>query len=307
MSQSAMENEQSLLSLAKFIENNIQEFVQNSPDNRLPFNIEYVIFDKPLVKVADGDDPIFTELKSIISTEHLTPREALAQKYNQKPEDLPERLSVISWILPIVPQTRESNYLETRIPSRLWSHTRWYGEIFNDRLREHVTGLLIQMGNLAVAPILQPYFKIHSNEKGAHSTWSERHIAYVAGQGTFSLSDSFITEVGVAHRCGSVVTDLILPVSTRSAKSPYSNCLFFQGVKCQACANRCPAGAITEKGHDKNKCQKYMHDNGYTPAHMQKGYNNETSTIGCGFCQTRVPCEYENPAGSFHFQGLMKS
>jgi len=36
--------------------------------------------------------------------------------------------------------------------------------------------------------------------------------AYAAGHGTFSLSDGFITERGIAHRCGSVVTDLPLPV-----------------------------------------------------------------------------------------------
>lgn len=281
---------------ARFIRHQIKELVRTSPDNRLSFMNDYVMWDKPLVKFADGDDQIFTEYKSIIAPTHLTPREALAKAYNINPEDMPARLSIISWILPAVEETRKSNRAETRVPSRLWSHSRWYGEKFNEKLRSYIVEFLIDMGYLAVAPMLQPYFKMHINEKGMYSNWSERHIAYAAGHGTFSLSDGFITERGIAHRCGSVVTSLVLPVSRRTAKSPYSNCLFYLGVDCRSCINRCPAGAITEKGHDKNKCRQYLHDIGYAPEQLKKdGYNNDISVAGCGLCQTKVPCEFENP------------
>ena len=56
------------------------------------------------------------------------------------------------------------------------------------------------MGYLTVAPAIQPYFKVSANEKGDLSNWSERHIAYVAGHGTFNLSDGFITERGIYTR-----------------------------------------------------------------------------------------------------------
>ena len=280
----------------RFIRKQIKEFMHTSLDNRLTVLNEYVIFDEPLVKFADGDDPIFTEYKSIVAPIHLTPREALAKAYNKSLQDMPARLSVISWILPIKEETRKSNRAETRIPSRLWSHTRWYGELFNNKLRAWVVELLTDAGYLAVTPVLQPYFKTYTDEKGLYSNWSERHIAYAAGHGTFSLSDGFITERGIAHRCGSVVTSLVLPVSNRTAKSPYSNCLFYLGVNCQSCINRCPAGAITEKGHDKNKCHQYLQDIGYGPKKMKiHGYDNEKSVAGCGLCQTKVPCEFKNP------------
>jgi len=120
-------------------------------------------------------------------------------------------------------------------------------------------------------------------------------MAYAAGLGTFSLSDGLITERGISIRCGSVVTSLVLPVSPRKATGPYSNCLFHIGVSCRACIDRCPAGAITEKGHDKNKCQQYLHDIGYSRKSLKDGYDNEKSVVGCGFCQTKVPCEHENP------------
>ena len=53
-----------------------------------------------------------------------------------------------------------------------------------------------------MAPVLQPYFEktYRTDGKGYFSNWSERHIAYAAGLGTFSLSDGFIIERGIAHR-----------------------------------------------------------------------------------------------------------
>jgi epoxyqueuosine reductase QueG len=196
--------------------------------------------------------------------------------------------------LPITEKTRISNRTNPSIPSRLWSHTRWYGEKFNDALRTYVVDLLVSMGYRATAPMLQPYFKIESNDRGPYSNWSERHIAYAAGQGTFSLSDGFITEAGIAHRCGSVVTDLVLPASPRTAQNHLSNCLYHLGINCRSCIKRCPAGAITEKGHDKNKCQEYMRNFGYAPTKINN-YDNDKTIVGCGLCQTKVPCEFQNP------------
>ena len=273
----------------------INEFIRSSPLNRMPGNENLRLFCKPLIKFADGDDPFFNELKTIISPKHLTPREALGLAYQKKPDELPVKLSVISWILPIVETTRRSNRNETAGPSRYWSHTRWFGEKFNNSLREYVTDILTEMGYLAAAPTLQPYYKMNSNEKGMYTNWSERHVAFAAGQGTFGLSDGFISEKGIAHRCGSVVTDMPLPVSPRTAKGPYDNCLFYHDGSCKVCAARCPAGAITSKGHDKKKCSDYLRSLGYSPKDLGKGYDLDLSVAGCGLCQTKTPCEYRIP------------
>jgi epoxyqueuosine reductase len=281
---------------SQFIIEEIKSFARNSPLNRMPPNGEEIIFDEPLVGFADSDDSIFAEYKTIIGPTHLTPGEALAQAYSRSLEEMPTHLSVISWILPITKKTRESNRSETRVPSRLWSHTRWFGEQFNDVMRKHVAGLLTEMGYLAVAPVIQPYFKMETGEKGYYSNWSERHIAYAAGHGTFSLSDGFITERGIAHRCGSVVTNLVLPASPRKAKTPFSNCLFYFDGSCKICIKRCPAGAITKNGHDKLKCRVYLGDIGYSRAALKEGYDIDKSVSGCGLCQVKVPCEYQVPA-----------
>ena len=285
----------------KLIEGKIGEFVRTSAVNRLSFMNDHVIFDQPLIRCAGGNDAIFQEYKSIISPEHLTPIEAFSKSFAET-NTLPEQISVISWILPIAEKTRVSNRKETSVPSRLWSHTRWYGEKFNDALRIFVVDLISGLGYRAVAPMNQHYFKYKTNEKGAYSNWSERHVAYAAGHGTFSLSDGFITEAGIAHRCGSVVTDMLLPASPRTAAGPFSNCLFHIGVNCRSCINRCPAGAITEKGHNKIKCQEYMRTFGYAPPQLSN-YDNDKTVVGCGLCQTKVPCEYENPSKNIKKKG----
>lgn len=275
---------------AAFIKEEISALVRRSPLNRLPDTNGDFIFDQPLVQFADGDDPIFNEYKKIIDESHITPREALAQAYDRNPADMPARLSVISWILPITEHTRKSNRQRRRTPSRLWAYTRWHGEIFNNALREHMVDLLTEKGYLATAPMLTPFFKMMTDDKGFFSNWSERHIAYAAGLGTFGLSDGFITEKGIAHRCGSVVTSLVLPASPRTEEGPYANCLFYANNNCGECIDRCPAGAITDKGHDKVKCLDYSRSK---LNHLREKYN--ARHIGCGLCQTGVPCEAVNP------------
>jgi len=272
------------------IEKQIREFIRNSPLNRMPDDTNQVIFDEPLIKYADSDDELFIQYKKIIGTVHMTPREALAAAYNEKPESLPARLSVISWILPIAENIRKSNRKEKLQPSRLWSYTRWYGEKLNEALREHVVKVLNEKGHKAAAPGIGLHFKQYNNEKGPYSNWSERHIAYAAGLGTFSLSDGFITEKGIAHRCGSVVTDMILSPSTHSASTPYANCTFYVNGGCRACIARCPAGAITETGHDKIKCLEFQRREF---AGLRE--NLKVGNTGCGLCQTKVPCEFNNP------------
>ena len=95
--------------------------------------------------------------------------------------------------------------------------------------------------------------RLERGEPAYASTWSERHAAYVAGLGTFSLSKHLITEKGLCGRFGSVITDAPLEVTPRPYTDPYEYCTF-----CGACVPRCPARAISvEKGKTIKVCAKY--------------------------------------------------
>jgi epoxyqueuosine reductase QueG len=196
----------------------------------------------------------------------------------------PQELSVISWVLPASEDIRRSNRKEKIYPSLLWAHARNFGEQFNVRLRNHVVAVLKRKGYQAVAPMNSPHFRrLKSPRVGFTSNWSERHVAYACGLGAFGLSDGLITPKGKAIRVGSVVTNLPLRPSQRIYTNHHANCLHYFNRTCKVCAKRCPAGAITAKGHDKDKCREYVHGSTGT-----KGWYGVKIT-GCGLCQTRSP------------------
>jgi epoxyqueuosine reductase len=137
-----------------------------------------------------------------------------------------------------------------------------------------------------------PHFRrLRSPKVGLASSWSERHAAYASGLGTFGLSDGLITPKGKAIRVGSVVTDLVLQPSSQKYRTHRSNCLYYYNKTCNVCAVRCPAGAITSKGHDKDKCSEYA----YKVIGPSKKAEYGVKIAGCGLCQTKVPCEFEIP------------
>jgi epoxyqueuosine reductase QueG len=287
---------------ARFLERAIQRYVADSPDNHLKALDGQTIFDQPLVGFADGSDPIFREYKQLIGDFHLTPGEVLALHLEKKSggaRKLDGPLSVISWVMPIHRPTLLGMREETRVPSLKWNHTRWNGQALIDQLAQYLVSLLQGLGHEAAAPDRTEWFKMVDLENGLASSWSQRHMAYAAGLGTFSLSDGFITRRGIALRCGSVVADIALPPSPRTYPGPHANCLHYQGKTCMRCAKRCPADAITEKGHDKKKCLQYLFVGqraALAELGRDQGYIGDY--LGCGLCQTGVPCEQRIPTSA---------
>ena len=278
-----------------FLEKAIKDYIANSPNNRLTAFPGEHIWDEPLVGFADGDDPIFQEYKKIIGDFHITPRETMVthlEKASCGDEKRLSKVSVISWILPSTSQTRLSLRRESVIPSLRWNHTRWQGQELNFRLARYLVSLLEGWGYHAVAPELGKYWKMIRVPNGLASNWSQRHIAYAAGLGTFSLSDGFITSKGIAIRAGSIVCDLALTPSPRIYQNHLENCLFYRAGSCRRCIDRCPAGAITEQGHDKNKCEAFLLREQKAIIKRlgrEEGYIGRY--LGCGLCQSDVPCE----------------
>ena len=279
------------------VRKSIENLVANSPENRLRKIDDSPIFDTPLVGFANGDDPLFIRYKEIIGSFHLTPREIMesspATVEKQVSTDLSD-ITVICWALPIVKRTRSSNVSKDVWPSLRWAHTRHYGAKFNDRVRQHVISLFTEYGYLAVAPQFSPKWRwLFDQPGGPLSNWSERHALYVAGMGTFGLSDGFITPRGKAMLCGSVLVNLGLPSTPRPYGSHTDNCPFYTDRSCGVCIDRCPAGAINIEGHDRSKCASYQRDQ---IGHITERY--EVEIAGCGLCQTGVPCESRIPANA---------
>ncbi|OGO24543.1 MAG: hypothetical protein A2144_09660 [Chloroflexi bacterium RBG_16_50_9] len=281
-----------------FLENAIKGFIAASPDNKLSAFHNIPLFDDSLVGFVDGDDAIFEEYKKIIGSFHFTPGEVM-ELYLRKKDAVKQQLrnvSVIACVFTTPYEVRLSLRRETLIASLMANRATWEGKDFlHDKMLNYVISLLEGLGYQAVAPSAADFFKWIELPDGPSSNWSETHVAYAAGLGTFGLSGGLITPRGIAVHCMSVVTDLALPSSPRLHKNHLANCLFFRNGSCRRCIERCPSGAISEQGYNKKKCHGYhVLEQPEIWKRLERG-----TYIGldpsCGLCQTKVPCESRIP------------
>jgi epoxyqueuosine reductase len=275
----------------KWIENMIRDFISRTPDNTLKNKENDKAWEDPLVGFSNGDDPLYQKYKEYVGTIHWTPLEIFNNTFPLF-EVSAKDLTVISWVLPQTKVTKSDNRKETTYPSERWARARIFGEEVNVKLAKYVVANLQEAGFRAVAPsLLSPSFKwMESGRYTIASTWSERHVAYASGLGTFGLCDGLITAKGKAMRCGSVVVNIKIPATKRPYHDHHAYCLFFSKGTCGKCIQRCPAGALTPAGHDKVKCRGYLADTkDYVISHF--GFDG----FGCGLCQTDVPCESKIP------------
>jgi epoxyqueuosine reductase len=269
------------------------KFVRQSPLNRLAAFNGDPIFGAPLVGFAAGDDPLFTDYKHIIGRLHMTPREAM-ERYNKLSgvSACPAAVSVIVWVLPFDSKVRRSVRAETVVTSKRYNHARHKGDKVIAGLSAHLAGVLRSHGHRAFSPELSPLFRQYRRWGNARTNWSLRHAAYAAGLGTFSLNDALITPLGISHRLGSLLVDTGLTPTPRPYKDPFENCLYYREGTCGVCIKRCPSGAVSERGHDREKCGSYFR---YEAPRIlgEQGRLKEYigRSVGCGLCQTGVPCE----------------
>lgn len=248
------------------VEQALTGFLRESPLNIVPELSSMRIYDTPLIGVASTDDLLFGRLKEeeVVGPQHLLPQEWL-----------PAGQSVISWFLPFSQRVRTANR-QGDLPAAEWLYARIEGEMMNNALRQFLVEWLQQEGYQAVAPALDSRMAVVNRR----SNWSERHVGFVAGLGTFSLSRSFISQKGSAGRLGSVITSLKLEPTLRDYEEFDANC-----SHCSACIRRCPPKAINRNGKDNAICSDYVDA-------MLARYKPR---YGCGKCQTGVPCEDRIP------------
>jgi epoxyqueuosine reductase len=282
----------------------------NSELNRLPK--EYGgerIFSTPLIGVASGDDPMYLRYKEVVGPEHLTPSEMWKICGQEEIEN--DKLRVLSIVFPYSSKIRKEakNFVKLHnltIPSEYYSIGRNYANEFKVYIMKQCVNFFEEKGFNAVAGMLSKAYTIIM--RGTfYSTWSERHTAFVAGLGTFSLHEGFITEIGCNVRLASVITNAPLKITPRKSDNPYSNCLFFTKGTCKACIEKCPAEAITVEGHNKLKCSYYGQKiaikmrnriGSFLKPHVRtiNGIQRPpTLPVGCAFCQFGVPCMDKNP------------
>lgn len=253
-------------------------FTLECEDNRLPPELGGGrMYDAPIFAFGDARDAMFESM--------ATDARAAYPAFCPPRHWLSTARSVGSFFLPLSEVVRASNR-GGRCPSEAWLGARFEGQAFILDLCRRLQGMICAAGSACVVPALHPgYMSQSGGEDGVFtSNWSERHVAFVCGMGTFSLAAGLITEKGAAGRLGSFVTDMRLPVSKRPYESGghRAYCLM-----CGKCAKNCPANAISlETGKNHAACSAFLNE-------VKKQKNQR---YGCGKCQVSVPCEKVIPA-----------
>lgn len=249
------------------------------------------IWERPLVGVAAGDDQYYKFLKTHIGNFHWTPEEAFSLKYGKADA---KSLRVISIIFPHSDETKKLQSGQHKLPCDRWVVSRGEWEIFIKEFASKMEDQLASGGIRSVFPeFLEEMSLVDSPIWGKSSKWSHRHSAFAAGMGTFGLSDGFISERGMAIRLTSIIVEADLEVTPRGDKGHYDWCLYFKSGICGACIRRCPKRAISEKGHNKKVCSSYLEEC-YSQISGKLDVSNYKE-VGCGLCQTKVPCMDKRP------------
>lgn len=272
----------------------IRKTVTDSQHNRFHAmgNPGEPMWEEPIVGFARGDDPYFAYYKKTIGDFYWLPREVYFKGTGETVED--GQLTVISIGFPQTEKTKADQKSATGIPSDRWLYTRgeWEAMVrkISDEIVEKFTAGGIQAVSLETIGELQRQV---SEDFGIASNWSHRHTAFIAGLGTFGLSDGLITEKGKAMRFTTIIAKAAIEPTERPYSDHHAYCRFYTENKCGACIVRCPVNAITKEGHDKEACNAYL-----IKIKKEIGpdfVKNSHYTSGCGLCQSRIPCQDRIP------------
>ncbi len=205
------------------------------------------------------------------------------------PEDAVDDASVvIAYFVPFLKEMADTNK-EKGLASAEWACAYEETNIMLGKINEHLISTLEEKGYTAAVHPEAGNF----DRKKLTSNWSHRHIAYLAGLGTFGINNMLITERGCCGRYSTVVTNLdVEPDHPRSDDL----CIYKAYGSCRACINECPAGALKTDRFERHKCYEMCIKN----AEIHNTFGNSYSAPGetaagsevCGKCIAGMPCAF---------------
>lgn len=226
-----------------------------------------LLWPEVIVRYTDARDPYFEKLKELIRPDHHMPSDFL-----------PGARTVISWFLPFLPEIEKSNR-GGDLPSDAWADAYIVTNAMAARVNEKLCAWLREMPGEDAAV---PFDAGMLGKEIPWSLWSQRHVAWLAGQGTFGINNMLITELGCVGRYFSTVTTVEVPYDSPVTEE---RCLYKRNGSCGICRKNCPVGALTAEGFDRYRCMNRLNQNqaAHSPASV------------CGKCLVGLPCSHKNP------------
>ncbi len=253
------------------------------------------MFTSATVCVQRGNHPKFAALRNHIP-HHLTPEELFQNDY---PDAEGSSLNVVCIALHFAESIVRDNAKASFYPSDSWYELSYHVDYmlqaplvpqspFSEFLRDIFSGYRV------VFPINSSIYRVEQvTPMLRRANWSERHVAYIGGLGSFGLHGSLITEKGCACRLINIVTDCPFPAEEyRAVNEDYNyNCLYFQKGVCRQCQKRCPVDSIVGDDHLVERC--YGHEYIASCDHAKDRFG--AAITACALCLCGVPCSFTNP------------
>ena len=229
---------------------------------------------------ADTHHPYIRDLKKVVGPQHVMPEDILP--------DATVILAIYVAFTRELAKTNNPGRLSSPEWARAYEETNAMFQVIGQRL----TAWCAERGYKAVVPREASTF----DQEKLVSSWSQRHIAYAAGLGTFGMNNMLITPLGCCGRYFTLVTNLDL-----EPDGPLKEelCLYKRNGKCGVCMKNCPQDALTPEGYDRNKCYELLRANAEIYTDFGSSYVDESGTdansVGsevCGKCVTASPCAF---------------
>ena len=237
------------------------------------------VWEAPLTAVLSAEDQRLPVLKRIAYAGHLLPRELLS-----------DAKSIIVYFIPFAAEIIKSN--ETgKTASEEWAmaYVRTNGLIgvINDEIEKSLNG----KGFLT-----EKVKATHNFDKETlMSQWSHRHIAHLAGLGSFGINNMLITSKGCCGRFGSLLTNAApdvfnADIAVEQTSSPMAErCLNKIDGSCGVCKKKCRYEAYKEGGKfDRYRCYEACLENAAL-------YQSLGVADVCGKCLVGLPCSSTAP------------
>jgi Uncharacterized Fe-S protein len=236
---------------------------------------------EPLVGFADADHPYIINLKNTIAPTHQLPSDVLSSAS-----------IVIAYFVPFTRELAFTNQTDGDIASPEWALAYEETNQMFCNMNEY---LILQLqGTGYQAAVSQEASTFEQNR--LISNWSHRHFARAAGLGTFGINNMLITKTGCCGRYGTIVTNLDVEPDSPSEEE---YCIYKKNGHCGVCISRCPSGALTLDGYEREKCYQVLKKNASLYTEFGSSYTDETgeqpNSAGsevCGKCAANVPCSF---------------
>ncbi len=223
----------------------------------------------PLVGFADAANPLFGQLKTAVRPSHGLPGDLL-----------PGARTVIAYFLPFDPAIPRSNH-RGAFSSETWAVAYIETNRLIAEINQRLNRLLKQEGFRGTRLPATHNF----DAEQLMSDWSHKHVARIAGIGSFGHHHMLITDQGCCGRLGSVVTDAVIAPTPRNERE---RCLFKFNGSCRRCEKRCPIEALGEEPFHRHACYDRLLVN--ASLHEAHGLADV-----CGKCAAIVPCSFTDP------------